>query len=261
MKHTDLVDFFASNDMLFTTKLLKQHWKQDIYSYASSPRPDYGLLLLTHGKIKFTTQNGILNAHAGDVIFLPKYSQYQAIIEKEADNYLVNFDTAGKDFIISTPTKILKASPLNCIDCFTELIHEKTSGNPTSLKLRGLFYLLVDTIINCAESQKSLKSETIEKAMQFLRSSTEFKISDIAYQCGISTSGLRKIFKDNVGISMSEYRLQFKLNKAKYLLESTNLPIKEIADTLNFYDAAYFCKVFKKYTGMSPKQFTKNKQI
>jgi AraC-like DNA-binding protein len=72
---------------------------------------------------------------------------------------------------------------------------------------------------------------------------------------------LRKIFSDQIGISPTQYRLKEKLNQAKYLLESTDMSVGEISDNLNFYDTAYFCKLFHKQMGLSPKQYRQNKML
>ena len=44
-------------------------------------------------------------------------------------------------------------------------------------------------------------------------------------------------------------------------LESTDLDVGAIAETLGFYDSAYFCRVFKKCTGVSPLQYARRKQL
>jgi two-component system response regulator YesN len=55
--------------------------------------------------------------------------------------------------------------------------------------------------------------------------------------------------------------MNVRLNKAKLLLHSTDMTVDEIADSLNFYDTAYFCKIFKKQTGYSPKEYAKIKSL
>ena len=51
--------------------------------------------------------------------------------------------------------------------------------------------------------------------------------------------------------------VQFVINKAIELLETTNLNISEIARMLGFDDSLYFSRVFKKETGTSPKKYIK----
>ena len=48
-----------------------------------------------------------------------------------------------------------------------------------------------------------------------------------------------------------------RLNKAKELLLSSNMPICEIAEKSGFSDASYFSRSFKKSVGLTPKQYRK----
>ena len=73
--------------------------------------------------------------------------------------------------------------------------------------------------------------------------------------------GLRSAFTTAYGCSPLQYRMQSKISRAKYLLESTDLSVYDIAEQLRFYDEAYFCKMFRKYTGCSPKKYLQNKSI
>ena len=56
-------------------------------------------------------------------------------------------------------------------------------------------------------------------------------------------------------IKLSE--LAYGSEKAKMLLETTDIPIKEISDSLGFYDTAYFYKTFMKAIKITPKEYRK----
>ena len=66
---------------------------------------------------------------------------------------------------------------------------------------------------------------------------------------------LSKIFKDQVGMTPSRYRNEYRINVAKELLVKTELPLRTIAEKAGFTDQFYFSKIFKKLTGQSPAQF------
>ncbi|WP_281225135.1 AraC family transcriptional regulator [Flavobacterium aquiphilum] len=78
---------------------------------------------------------------------------------------------------------------------------------------------------------------------------------EIARNLGISYSGFRRAFKELTGTSPSKYMLELKLNEAKLLLYSTNLPIKEISYSLQFENPDYFPIFFKKRTGKTPSEY------
>ena len=101
----------------------------------------------------------------------------------------------------------------------------------------------------------------IELGKQMLESEKNYSISQIAKECAVSVSGFRRSFKNACGISPMEYKMNIKVNRAKYLLQSTSMSVAEISEFLGFYDAAYFCKIFKKYTGCSPVCYAKEKSL
>ena len=62
-------------------------------------------------------------------------------------------------------------------------------------------------------------------------------------------------------MSPVQYRLLARIKQAAYLLESTGKSISEISEELGFFDVAYFCKVIKKHMGVTPNQYSQNKNI
>lgn len=74
---------------------------------------------------------------------------------------------------------------------------------------------------------------------------------------------LSKIFREYKNVSPADYITTLRIEKAKELLSCSNsLSIKDIAAYIGYEDSLYFSKVFKKYTGYSPKKFqTDNSHI
>ena len=68
---------------------------------------------------------------------------------------------------------------------------------------------------------------------------------------------LSNMFKKEVGLSIIEYIHHAKVDEAKSLIMYSNQPLSEISSLLNFHDQSYFTKVFKKCTGVTPKQYKK----
>lgn len=77
-----------------------------------------------------------------------------------------------------------------------------------------------------------------------------------SYLC-ISTSYFSTIFKNYTGYTFIEVLIRTRMDKAKELLENTNLKNYEISDKVGFRDPHYFSIAFKKITGKSPKEYAK----
>ncbi len=80
------------------------------------------------------------------------------------------------------------------------------------------------------------------------------------FQIGKTT--LYEIAKQNYGIGIVDHIRSLRIEKAKELLvEKPKMPISEIAFACGFHDYNYFITVFKRVTGMPPKQYQKNRDL
>ena len=259
MNATALCDALRDDSDIRIVTLLKQYWKRERYSYLDRPRPNYGLMLLISGEIKLVFRERTIRVSSGELVFLPKNSCYEAVFERESLDFLVNFDMDAEALSIETPTVLLMHTPRSLYHLCDDLIEELKFG--ARLRKKALFYTFLHELVEEISAPSRGTEHIIDSAKQMLTDAEEPSVDDIAKACGISPSGLRRLFKEELGMTMTEYRTGKKIEEAKYLLESTGLSLSEIAEKLNFYDVPYFCKIFKQKTGMTPKEFLRSKQI
>jgi YesN/AraC family two-component response regulator len=125
---------------------------------------------------------------------------------------------------------------------------------------------LEDALCEFAErvqnSQKQKYTKPIRICLNYIFTHLYEKItlSKLAEIVAMNPNYLSVLFKKEVGISLSEYIQRAKVEEAKKLITFTNYSLSEIYTLLNFYDQSYFTKVFKKFTGVTPKQF-KSKHV
>lgn len=77
----------------------------------------------------------------------------------------------------------------------------------------------------------------------------------LAKMLNISAGYLSTVFKKETGKSVTEYINRRRVSAAKSLLEKTHLQVQTIAQHCGIMDVNYFSKVFKKYCGMTPKEY------
>lgn len=103
--------------------------------------------------------------------------------------------------------------------------------------------------------QKHLKPINICQNYIFTHLYEDITLSHLAEIVALNPSYLSSLFKKEVGISLGEYIQRAKIDESKSLMTYTKHSISEISTLLNFHDQSHFTKVFKKHTGISPKQF------
>ncbi len=102
-------------------------------------------------------------------------------------------------------------------------------------------------------------SHAIQKCCDYIELSLDRKIrtADLAALVGYTEYYLTEKFKKETGQSVSSYIRYAKVERAKVLLESTELSVREIAERLAFNTVNYFIQSFRDTTGYSPAQYRK----
>lgn len=229
-------------------------WKNTVINNFEKPRIKHGFSLITEGKFIIHTENEVIEAVKGDLLFLPLNSRYKTEIEF-ASAYILNFSSSAATD--SSPLILLSNAEEKYGKYFEQLINLARNGDSEFL-IKSTFYKLLDHIVKDIAGTKPEK-ECIREAKKLIESDNDYSISKIAEICMISESGLRRQFKETYGVSPNEYKMKIKIEKAKFLFESSDLNVTQVSLRLNFYDTAYFSKIFKKYTGYTPISYRKNK--
>ena len=100
-------------------------------------------------------------------------------------------------------------------------------------------------------------SPIVQKAITMINAdlSANLTLSMIAETHNISSGYLATVFKKEVGMTVSEYIREKRMNYAEHLLLTTHLQIQTVALHCGIMDVQYFSKIFKKHTGKTPKEF------
>ena len=83
----------------------------------------------------------------------------------------------------------------------------------------------------------------------------KIELADIAEHVGISRTYASAVFREELGITISEFILKERLLEAKRMLRDTDLTVANIADRLAFCSQSYFTKNFTEAEGMTPVEY------
>jgi len=80
-------------------------------------------------------------------------------------------------------------------------------------------------------------------------------IAELAKKCRISKHQFSRIFKREKGVTFREYLVNYRLDKARELLEKSQLSVGDVSFAVGFFDHSYFTRMFKRYAGLSPSDY------
>ncbi len=104
-------------------------------------------------------------------------------------------------------------------------------------------------------TQKTSEAVTQTREYIDLHYAENLHLSGIAGHVHINSQYLCRIFKKECGETINEYITKIRINRAKELLRNSNYLTYEVGEKVGFNDPAYFSSVFKKLTGISPKDY------
>lgn len=108
------------------------------------------------------------------------------------------------------------------------------------------------------ETDRNCYSRWVSLAMAYVKSNytdSDLSLETVAEHLGISAVHLRTTFKKETGQSLLEYTTEYRVNVAKKMLRNGQYKIYEVSDQVGYKTSQYFSQVFKKTTGMHPKDY------
>lgn len=107
------------------------------------------------------------------------------------------------------------------------------------------------------QKNSSILSKPVMQCVNYIYSHIKERITiaSLAEYTGLSENYLSRVFKQNLGVSISDYIREKKIEKATHLLRYSDKPIVEIANYLSFSSQSHFIQIFESYTGLTPKKY------
>ncbi len=143
-----------------------------------------------------------------------------------------------------------------------QLLHHAYSANCMALTNNYILTLVLMELSQqvVTSSSNDLRDETSRKfseIIEWLRININknYSVSEISQKFNFNKDYLCRIFKKHTGMSIVKYMNGVKIGKAKELLCSSELSIKEISYSLGFNDDKYFMKLFKTHENLTPSEY------
>ena len=107
------------------------------------------------------------------------------------------------------------------------------------------------------QKKSSILSKPVMQCVDYIYSHIKERITIqvLADHTGLSTNYLSRIFKQNLGVSVSDYIREQKIEKATHLLRYSDKSIVDIANYLAFSSQSHFIQTFESFTGLTPKKY------
>lgn len=231
---------------------------------------EYQLVYVTRGEGTF--QSNSLKASSVKpgtmlLLFPGEWHTYQPKDNCGWDTYWIGFCGHFPDHLVKAGFSFPK-SPVHEIGFNEQIVNlfeqtidlvkqEKTAfqqvASGITIHILGLVYYIIK---NNFFEDKDIVAK-IERARMIMQEHSEGEacLEKIAEELNMSYSWFRKMFKQYTGLSPAQYQLQIKLQKAKALLVSSSMQVKEISYLLDFESPNYFTTFFKEKTGKSPLEY------
>lgn len=246
---------------------------KDVYSH-SLPKESEGkarmlnsaLIIKRSGRTEYTVGGRKLVADPNNIVFIPAGAEYYMEVCKSGACIVMEFDIhdpsgscAAEEYFFNNARDILSTAK--------NILHYWTLKGPAyEAKCLSELYSIITQISTVDSYANTLagKYRMIHKSVKYIEDN--YADSDLytPYLAELSEIGetyYRNIFTAVFGMAPAKYIQQYRVDKAKEILASTDKSIEEVALAVGFANSSYFCKVFKSVTGMTPLAFSEKAKL
>ncbi len=158
---------------------------------------------------------------------------------------------------------IFQLTDISLLEHFFRRMHESLMSDSIFGNFRASGYLYDFLIefyrITAAKTSTGSPNSVIAKAVDHINSNYTSSISleELCEISGVSKQHLCRLFQSVLNVRPMEYIAKRRIQAAKELLSHSDLSIEDIAEQTGFCSGSYFCKLFRRYEGITPTQFRK----
>ena len=251
-------------DIHLTRLEILHHKFLNSYVYdGSTGKIDSTFGCIKKGSVKFVYKDNTVHCTAGDMFYIPDGIVYKSYWNgsPEIEFYITNFRfTVTKPGNISLDRsfglqKITLPNGFKTAEKTEDLFYIQQKSPSLAL---ARFYNIFDEIYpHLKKGKQTVINPAVLPAVTYIERhfSEDFDIAFLADLCHLSESHFYSLFKKSLKYTPVEYKNFVRIKKSIYYLTERHYSIEKVCELLNFNSTAYFSKVFKKFTGMSPGKY------
>lgn len=116
---------------------------------------------------------------------------------------------------------------------------------------------VLDSFMSCMYQEKDKGNLFIRKALRYIAEhyNKHLELKEVAAHVGLSPSYFSSLFRQTVGTNFRDHLNWVRIEESKHLLLDNKYTLAQIALSMGFPDQSYYCKVFKKYVGVTPGKY------
>lgn len=235
-------------------------------------RENYGNFMLFYicsGRLSVRSENTTLVADAGQIGFLNCHVPHEYHTIGNTEFVWVHLDGVNTaqlyEQVCGRQGKFVFTSP--CAPEIRKRIYElifacRNDHVPNEVRLSEKLYGLLATFLDSESTEETAEdgeASPVQEARDFIQKHyhEDISLEDVARSVNMSKYYFSRLFKKTYGYSPHEFVILTRLNSAKHLLKTTDLPIKNIAQEVGYQNVTTFTNSFTAQVGVSPSQFRK----
>ena len=169
------------------------------------------------------------------------------------------FELAQRSGLLDINRPIYRNPKLSVFDETFAEIHQLARSNAIEnqpvLSMLGMKLLAILAAHRDVGDDSSARLVNTVRMILLERCATNQPMEQIAEELNVSYSHLRRRFRTETGMSMKEFQLSVRIQKAKDLLDNSEFSVKEIAARLGFSSSFHFSSQFRKEVGVPPSEW------
>ena len=236
-------------------------------------RDNYDSLLITHilsGSFTYVKDGKHITARKGDTVILDCYKPHEYYTDDSFESIWIHISGANSTDIFneieSAEGNLIKCKDIQHLRKLLFRVFDSMKGETPTTELNYSLdiYKIFNELLN-PQSAKTKGEISYEDSVHKVKEYTaenlneNLTIKDLAKSVNMSSSHFSRVFKQQTGFSPYDYILISRLNRAKYLLQTTNMTIASVAYEVGFNSESNFIYYFTENEGISPGKFRKLK--